>query len=99
MPKPPKTPRERLSLPLTPHLTKGVQALAGAFKRSQAEVLADLIRLAAPGLTLNLESLQATYEAAQREALAGVLGEPAREEFACRQAEAIAKADAEHDGA
>jgi hypothetical protein len=72
--KPDKLPRERLSLPLTPHLTKGVQALARAFKRSQADVLADLIRLAAPGLSLNLESLRGTYEAAQREALANVLG-------------------------
>ncbi len=70
----PKPPRERLSLPLTPQLTKAVQALGKAFGRPQAEVLGDLLRLAVPGLALNLEALHGTYAAAQREALAGVLG-------------------------
>jgi hypothetical protein len=75
--KPDKLPRQRLSLALTPHLTKAVQAIAKAYSRSQNEVLGDLLRLAVPGLALNLEALQTTYEAAQREALAGVLGFPA----------------------
>lgn len=82
-----KPPRERLSLPLTPHLTKAVQAIAKAYGRPQAEVLGDLLRLAVPGLTLNLEALQATYEAAQREALAGVLGRPADSTEAIRRGE------------
>jgi hypothetical protein len=73
----PKPPRERLSLPLTPHLTKAVQAIAKAYGRPQAQVLAGLMELAAPLLARKLEELQATYEATQRQALADVLGAPA----------------------
>jgi hypothetical protein len=72
--KPDKLPRERLSLPLTPHLTKAIQAISKAYGRPQAQVLADLLVQAVPGLTRNLEALQARYAGEQLKALQGVLG-------------------------
>jgi hypothetical protein len=75
--KPDKLPRERLSLPLTPHLTKAVQAIAKAYGRPQAQVLAGLMELSAPLLAAKLGALRDTYEATQRQALADVLGRPA----------------------
>ena len=75
--KPDKLPRQRLSLQLTPHLTKAVQAIARAYGRPQAQVLADLLRGIEVDIVAGLELLQAKYEAAQREALNGVLVRPA----------------------
>lgn len=89
----PKPPRERLSLPLTPHLTKAVQAIAKAYGRPQTEVLGDLLALALPGLLRNLEALQAKYAAEQLRALQGVLG--ANTAATGMSAEALAEWEAE----
>lgn len=72
----PKTPRERLSLPLSPNLTAAVQALSKAFHRQQAAVLADLLALSVPALTRNLDALRVKYEDEQRKALENLLGRP-----------------------
>lgn len=73
--KKPRQPREKLSLPLSPEITKAVQLIAKQYGHPQAEVLSDLAaKLQVRGIPFALAELSQKYDKQRREELAVALG-------------------------